>query len=228
MANEATLKELTDRALDYADMAGSDFPDPDRLTGYVNTGLSELHDLLVNTYEDYFLDIDTFVIVAGQETYALPDDYYKTIKLFYITSGRRFKIERWSLDEIDGYRQSPITGGDIQHFYVPQLKKLRLPGEKIEIAIPIGWEDFVALSAARKLLLREESDIGPVSQLLGEMRQRLINMSDPRDAGEVDAIADYYGRWEHARHLLRFDERYFKYRIMGNLIRIIEIEYLGV
>lgn len=228
MAQTATLKQLTDRALDYADMTGSEFPDPDRLIDYVNDGLAELHDILVNSFEDYFLERHTFTIAAGQEEYDLPADFYKLKKLWYVTSGRRFKIERFVLDQIDGYRQTPITGGTCELWYVPEFTPLQLPNEKVSIAVPVSWEDYAALYAAQRLLMREESDTAVVSMELEKTRQKIINNATPRDAGEAESIGEFYGRWEYARHLLRFDERYFKYRLMGNKLRIIEIEYLGI
>lgn len=228
MANTATLQELKNRALDYADMTASDFPDEARLTDYVNSGLSTLHDVLVNTYDDYFRKTTNITLVNGQEEYDLPSDFYKVLQPYFISSDRRFKIERFNLHELDGFRQSPLGVGTVEFWYVPTYKKLEQPQETVDTVLAPGWEDYVALHAAIRLLTREESDPSALMAERDATLRRIVDMAEPRDIGTPLTIGDYYGRWNNAQHIFRFEERYIRYRVMGNKIHFIEFEYLGL
>lgn len=226
MSSRATLKELRDRALDYADMTDSDFADTDRLNNYVNDGLAKLHDILVDSFEDYFRKVESITIVAGTETYDLPDDFYKVKKCYYLDSSRRFRVTRFNLDEIDGYRSSPLTGGSVELWYVPQFKKLENDDSEIEVALVTGWEDFVALHAAVRLGIKEETDVTELKNERADAYANIIKMCEPRDPGTPDCIADVSGRWDSGVNLLRIEDRY-KYRILANKIHFIEAEIFG-
>jgi hypothetical protein len=228
LTQQTTLAELKARALDYADMTGSGFPDSNRLVDYINAGLSELHDILVNSYEDYFRKSLTFAIVNNQEEYDLPDDFYKVLKVYYKSSDRRFKMERFQLDEIDGYRTSALSGGDVEFWYIPHYHKLSTDNESVNVAVPVGWEDFVALHAAIRLLAREESDPAPLMAERERQRQRIVESAEPRDAGTANTVGDFHGRWNNAQHIFRFEERYLRYRVLGQKIHLLEFEYLGL
>lgn len=231
MQSQVTLKELKARALDYADMTGSDYPEQDRLTDYINSGLSELHDMLASdSIGDYFRSEQTITLVSGTEAYALPADFYKAIGVYYVSTGRRFNIERWNPMDIDGYRTSPISGGTVHLWYVPQLQKFHYDSDEgavIGIPIPVGWEDFVALHAASRLLLKADLDPTGLQRERELQRRRITDAISPRDQFIPDAIGDWSDRWQDTRHLLRFDNRQFKYRIQGKNIYFIEVEWVG-
>lgn len=228
MANPATLRSLKDRALDYADMTGSGFPDESRLADYINSGLSELYDMLINAYEDYARKKTTIALTAGTEDYDLPSDFLKSRKLYYLSNGRRFNLRQYHLGEVSGYRTSPIFGGSVELWYIPQYAPLLSDEETISNVFPVGWEDFAALNAAVRLSIREESDPSALIQEREIQRQRIIESAEPRDVGESGAVADYYGRYNSAYQYFGFEERYFKYHILGQKISFIEFEYLGV
>lgn len=223
-----TLAQLRQRALDYADMTGSDFPDKSRVADYINAGLSELYDLLVNNYADEYVRRDTtFSVTSSSESYALPADFYKAIALYHQVSSRRHKIERWQPTEISGARTAPLSSGTVEMWYVPQPPTLASDKERIPVSIPTGWADFVALHAAVRLLIREESDPSALMAERDRQKARIIAMVSPRDNAEPDSIGDFYGRWDQGFSALAVEPSY-KYRIMGDRIYFIEVEYRGV
>lgn len=226
MANLVTLAELRDRALDYADMAGTGFPDLDRVTDYINAGLSDLHDILVNSYEDYFRSATNLALVSGTETYALPTDFYKVLEVFYLSQNRRYAIEKYERKEIDGFQTGPLRSATVELVYVPQLTKLAADTDQVSIAVPVGWEDYVALHAGARLLMREESDPAPLLLERDRLAAKFVDLADPRDVANQGATEDVYGRWNKAGAYFR-EERYLRYRIMGNNIHFIEFEHLG-
>jgi hypothetical protein len=228
MANPVTLADLRARALDYADMTGSTFPVTARVTDYVNDGLSALHDILIESYEDYLYKTGTVSVVSGTESYNLPTDFYKLLKCFYLSSNRRYTVKRFSLSDIDGYKSSPISSGTFELWYIPQFAVLSGDSDTVHVSVPIRWENFVALHAAIQLLNREESDSSALMREREAERARIISMAQPRDIGEQMTVEDHSGRWNGSRHFLAADEKSFMYRIMGDKIIFTQSELVGV
>lgn len=228
MSNKTTLKEIRDRALDYADMTDSGFAVTARVNDYINAGLSELHDILVNSDNEFYHKSANITLVSGTELYDLPDDATKINKVWYVNSDRRFKLENYHLDEVSGYRNSPIVAGTLELWYVPEFAKLKLDDQEVSTALHPGWEDFVALFAASRLLMREESDASAIVQEREIQRARIINAATPRDIGTAHQIGDYHGRWASAEQIFNHDERYLRYRLLGQQLSIIQFEYLGI
>ena len=228
MANSATLLDLRTRALDFADMTNSTVPVTDRVTDYVNDALAHLHDVLSNAHQDYFCEKTQFTMTAGQAEYPLPSDYYRTLAMYYRTSDRLYKVAKWNKDERDGYRDGPISSGTVDHWYIPQFEPLVNDGDVVDSVLPIGWERYVALKAAADLRMRQRTGSQEILTMADRELARIINMAEPRDEAQEDTIGEYYNRWHHKRHLFQAEERYFRYRILGDIIYIIEVEYLGI
>lgn len=66
-----SLATLTARARKRADMLGSPFMEDTDIAEIINEAWSELYDLLVTTYEDYFVLSETFPTVSGTDEYNL-------------------------------------------------------------------------------------------------------------------------------------------------------------
>jgi hypothetical protein len=231
MANGTTLSTLMARALDFANMTGVKAAKDGALIDYVNAGLSELHDMLVQASPEWFLSKKSYTITEGQEEYALPSDFYKEIKLWFsggTAEDRRYKIEKFMLDHIDGYKIGPLTNGTAEMWYAPMFTRLKDPDDKIMDLIPIGWEDYAAYHAAAQLLSREESDSSVIRQNKAELGNRILVMSAPRDMGEPDVIQDSSNRWSPlVRSLWAYEYRY-KYRILGNNVHFIDVRFQGI
>ena len=99
--------------------------------------------------------------------------------------------------------------------------------EVVPICIPVGWEDYVALFASIRRLVKEDMDAGQLRLELDKTEQRIIALASPRDMNEPDAVVDETNRWGGAYRSFT-DYKSFRYRILGNKIRFIEAEILGV
>ena len=218
------LQELRASALDYADMTSSTFPVTGRLDEYINTALGELQDELISSGGDYFLATTTVTLVAGTEAYALPVDFQRLKKAWYNTNGRRYKVRRWNYEESDAWTIGPVSAGTVDVWYNPFITALSGDTDTVEQVLPIGWDDYVALSAAVKLLLREESDHSGLKQLRDEKLAHIIRHATPRDDSEPESIADFGQRFSQA-HIVLPDYRDLRYRIEGSNIRFLELEY---
>lgn len=190
---------------------------------YVNAGLSELHDILVDSWSDYFRSTDSVTLVAGTETYALPSDFYRSLDVYYVDGNRRYKLRPFEKTEISGYKLGPGAGGTLTHEYVPQFAQLTTDGATVHVSVPIRWEDFVAVFAAHRLAMRQKDfDAAKMwAQELARLRARMDRHVAPRAANPHKAedvnnrwggtVFGYPGAWE----------RMF-YRVMGDNLHIVE------
>lgn len=224
MTNTATLSGLATQALDLADLTSSTSPVTARVYEYVNSALSELHDLLVCSFEQYLMSRTTVTLVSGTDYYSLPGDFLKSVKVYLLSNGDRYRLRRFELDEYEReedetglfavdnvdlryrilgsqiwFSPTPSAAGTVDLWYVPQFTPLTtsVPGtsDVIHVSVPVGWEEFVVLSAAAKLKIREESDASQLLMLKEQARQRIISAAGERDSGEPSRVSDTYGRW---------------------------------
>jgi hypothetical protein len=81
-----TESSLVSRVRQRADMESNNFVSDLEVQTYINAAISELHDLLVQTYgQDYYVSSDTFNTTANQDTYPIASstagpnitDFYK-------------------------------------------------------------------------------------------------------------------------------------------------------
>ena len=206
-------------------MTGSDFPDEDRVIGYANSGLSELHDLLAD--HEYFHSTASISLTSGTEEYQLPADFYKATRVWRVSNGRRYMLERFNLSQLDGYKTSgPASSDTAELWYAPQLRKLKRKKDKVVGVLPEGWEDYVSLHMAVQLLNKEEQSSDAMAAERERVKQRIIMHLEPRDMGIPDEIEDYYGRWSGG--VVDDDSRSLRYRVMGDKIHFVEFDFLGV
>jgi len=227
MASTATLGDLRARALDYADMTGSNFPVEARVNDYINSAASEFYDLLVDSYEDYFLSTQTITLVAGTGNYALPSDFYKAKRVYYLAGGRRFSIHPFNLEALDGAKTSPLTAGTCELWYVPEMQLMVNDSDTVSSIIPPmikGWPDYIALGAAIRLLIREESDPSALMAEKKMMQNRIISLAEPRDAGIPDSVQDIGHRWNDVGFAYDPGAFLMRYRIMGSNIKFIQYD----
>lgn len=226
--SRVTLGDLKTRALKYADMGDSEFPDDEHLSELVNLGLGELHDLVVNNNgEDYFRKSTNISVTSASESYALPSDFYKALSVFHLSNGRRFPLSKWNPLEIGGASTTPLSSGTIELHYIPVFSKLKSNKSLVNIVLPQTWEDFVALHAAVRILMEEESDHSALASEREAQRSRIVAMLSPRDVHEPESIADVSGRWQQGFYAVSTAPTY-KYRIQGMYLYVVEVEYRGV
>lgn len=227
MNSRITFGELKELALHQADMESSSFPTPARLTHLTNIALSKTRDLLINAFEDFWREKQTITLVSGQEEYDLPEGYYKTIKLFYVNGDRRYPLDRFTLDGISGYKRSPDTSGELEHWYIQEFVPLKSDESLIDWPVPQGWEDYASLLVAMRLRVKEETDDPQLKNELMEAKQHIIDMAETRDIGTQLAISDVYHRWGVGDQTFPEDGENLRYRVMGKKLIIVNFDYLG-
>lgn len=223
----ATLTQLKERALvraDFPALANVTFVTSGQLTDWVNMEGSKLHQLVINACEDYYLSTTTISLVSGTEAYALPADFLKALKVFWNAGGRRYVIERFMLEEVDGFSYSPVAGGSVELWYAPEYTNLVNDSDELGAAVAPGWEDYVVLGVSYRCLMKEHNVEAAqlIKQEQLEMEQRILGALPGRDLGKANRIADITGRHRTVNDLLFNEGRAIRYRIMGNYIRFLE------
>jgi len=222
----ATLADIRARVLDAVDHSGTSYHVANRVRDYINDGLSRLHDILINTFDDYSRATQSISLVSGTETYALPATYYKTIKVFYLNGGRRFAVSRFSLENIEGYKVGPLNAGSVEHWHTTCFVPLSGESDAVDANIQPGWEDYAAMHAAGRLMIRERQDPTPFFTERDRIGSMIEAMAATRTQ-EAIGISDVSRRWEVNQYAYERD-RVYMYRVMGQYIHFVELEYTGV
>lgn len=228
MFNDTTLKDLMTRALAYADFP-KDSLDADQekqLINDINDGLIELWEAMIDSHEELVHKVASDItLVASTEAYSLPTDFFKAIKVWYSANSRRYRVERFNLEEIDGYPK-PLTAGTVQLWYAPPFVRMKNKKATVPGVIPTGWENYGALFAASRLLIAEGTDPQAVMAERNRLMGRITQMVGGRDE-QPESIGDYYNRFDY-NPLRDSNTRVLRYRIMGASIYFIEVEQGGI
>jgi len=212
-----TLASLRTQARQRADMENSNFVTDSELNQYINSSIAELHDLFLSQPDsDYNVMQYTFSIVDNQDQYDLPADFYKLrgvdLALNQGASTRYLTLKPFNFNERNRnsdlpfnfiwgpalrYRLvgnkivfTPIPSGSysIQLWYVPLAQTLSADGDILNDLN--AFSEYVVVDAAIKMRLKEESDVTILEKMKSDMRARIIEMSQNRDAGASDTISD--------------------------------------
>ena len=219
-----TLLELRTRARQRSDMVNSGFISDSELNAYVNASYAELYDLLVSKHgEDYFVNQYNFTTTTNNETYALPDDFYKLegVDLQLDTSNNWVSLKRfefaernipqiWDIKFVDFIRYR-VFGNNIRFSPVPQSHQsirvwyVPLPDKLVKDTDSFsginGFEEYIVIDVAIKMLTKEESDVSTLMAEKAAMKQRIEVMAEARDEGQPSRVQDinslssnyYYG-----------------------------------
>lgn len=217
---KTTLGVLKQKSRQRADMENSQFISDSELVGLINDSITELYDILITTFEDYYLKDEIISVVHGQDEYALPDDFYKlagvdlritdseflTLKPFQFTERNTYNnsvIYASSQDanvrsryrligDVIKFIPAPSAGKDIKLWYHPSF--VDLVDDADEFNGINGYEELVILDVAMKMLQKEESDTTALERRYARTWERVTSTAHNRDAGESMRVGDVGGR----------------------------------
>lgn len=208
-----TEADLRTRARRRADMENSSFVTDAEIQDYLNSSIAELHDFMVKSYEDYFVSEQVYNVPLATGGVSLPDDFYKALGVDYSSGGVTSTLRAFSFSErniyntpvavidrlaqpmykIEGSKLKLIPTnsqtGSITLYYVPLPTQFSTTVTEIETVIP-GYEEFIVVATAIRMLMKEESDIGPLAAERQLLENRIIRALAPRDASGSFAIRD--------------------------------------
>lgn len=147
--NPLTLGQLMTKCRQRTDMVNSTFITDDELRGWANIALAELHDILVMSYEDYYVNTQDYTL-PGDNPATLPEDFYKVIGVDLSMDGSFggssvvYRMRPYSFQERNAYSNpiviasrstntfynvrgnevhfipNPTIGASVRMYYVPQ------------------------------------------------------------------------------------------------------------
>jgi len=208
-----TESDLRSRARRRADMENSTFVTDAEIQDYLNSSIAELHDFMVKSYEDYFVSEQVYNVPLATGGVNLPGDFYKALGVDYSSGGVTSTLRAFSFSERNIYN-TPVAvidrlaqpmykvegsklkliptnsqTGTITLYYVPLPTQFSGTVTEIETIIP-GYEEYVVVATAIRMLMKEESDIGPLAAERQQLEARIIRALTPRDASGSFAIRD--------------------------------------
>ena len=208
-----TESDLRTRARRRADMENSSFVSDAEIQDYLNSSISELHDFMVKSYEDYFVSEQAYSVPIATGGANLPDDFYKALGVDYESGGITSTLRAYSFSErnvyntpyavidrlaepmykVEGNKIKLIPNnsqsGSITLYYVPQATQFSSTVTEIENVIP-GFEEYVVVATAIRMLMKEESDVSALERERQQLASRIIRAITPRDASGSFAIRD--------------------------------------
>lgn len=202
-----------------ADMLHSQFISLPEANSYISNSYKALYDILAQKFGDEYFSSSTYTWTTQQnlQLYPLPPDFYKSTLVevslnpadptAWVTLKRFNKIQQnllnfpnvytyWGFTNLR-YRFTgnfleivPVTIGNqtLRMWYTPRSKIL-LQDTDILDGIS-GWEDYVVLDAARKMMLKQEQDTSEVVNEMAMIIARIESAAENRDVAEPDTVSD--------------------------------------
>lgn len=214
-----TLSELREQSRFRANQENSDFITDVELDTYINSSIAELHDILIQSYgSDFFLSEYDFTTVLNQDSYDLPVDFYKVMGVDAIVSDGQFhtiskfsfsdrRLGNFSTGWNDAYcthvryrvmgdkirfTPTPDNTYSVKLWYSPVATKL--VADTDELNDYNQYSEYVIVDAAIKMMLKEESDVSVLMAQKQELKRRIEEASQNRDASEPNQIVDVYNK----------------------------------
>lgn len=194
-------------------MSDSLFITDSELTSYINASIAELYDILVSRYSDYYTAETTATVAAGASTIPLPAGFYKLRGLDMLNNGNWITLRKFNFEDRNLYNNalpySRVWGPGVRYrvfgdnviltptdsaqgtyklYYIPAFTPLALDADTFDGIN--GWEEYVIVDAAIKMLQKEESDVSVFMVQKQKLLDRIEAMAAERDAGEPETITD--------------------------------------
>lgn len=215
-----TLADLRTLVRQRADMENSAFVTDTEANRYINDSVKELFELLVVTYgQEYFYTSVTKNTLAGQQSYAMPSDAFKLLRVDVRTADGYEPLRPWKFPasllgmptttrrapaRLPRYRWAgnalifePEPSGT--HWF--RIHYVQRPERMDDDTDPLAeflddWAEFIVLRAAIKCLAKEESDASELTTELTMLRAHIVTTAPPKDIGYAQTIVDE--RWRFA------------------------------
>lgn len=217
LTGKVSLAQLREQSMQRADLQNSQFVTVPEWNSYLNQSAFELYDLLVNTYEDYFITTPYMITTDGSTSqYTLPSDFYKLngVDLGLDANGNAWvPVNKFDFIKRNDYVfpsvtsnylgvfnaryrlvgntlmfiPTPSAGQVIRVWYTPRMKQLLADTDVLDGVD--GWTEYVIVDAAIKALQKEESDVSVLAAEKAMLRQRIEESAMNRDAGQPDTIS---------------------------------------
>ena len=219
-----TLAQLRLQSRQRADKVNSGYILDSELNQYINNSITELYDLLVGAYgDDYYASTYVLNVNNTDTVYSLPTDFYKLLGIdLYINPSRFITLKPFQFNERGRYQDgsnwaaivaiqgpryhlknnsiefnpSPPGSYKMNMYYVPYCPELVADTDTFDGIN--GWEEYVVVDAAIKMLQKEESDVSVLMLQKKALMERINTMAENRDVGHSFVVNDVQRDWNDA------------------------------
>lgn len=221
-----TVAEIFRRARKKADMTYSGFFSDQDMFDLLNSSYTELYDLLVQAFQNYYAADPPFVfnLVPGQSKYDLPSDFYKMITCEEILSPTQsviiFPFNELERNSVVSTDTGNIPATEIRIRYIPAPPVFSDLAEEIDGVS--GWDDLIVTDMAIAMLEAEESPTDALQARKNRLIDRIKGISPNRDVTIPGTVTDV------TAYSLGLVQNTLQYRFYGNQIEFLAMTYLGV
>jgi hypothetical protein len=190
------------------------------LTPFLNSGIAEVHDLVVRHAPDMLVMSSDLTTAANVATVALPARFYKGRRVDLVEGASSARLRSFELDEETYLDEStawdagtgsgrprymyqagnlrlvptPTSAMTIRVWYVPHATKLESPDDTYTGVN--GFEDLVYEHALRLCKARERMDTTGHDSAIQRLEKRLLYALEARDQSEPEYLPDLSrGSW---------------------------------
>lgn len=217
-----TIAEIKKQARTRADMRNSSFVSDTELLVLINEAYTEMYDLLVSAFENYYTQTYSFAVSSASQSYAMPSDFYKIIGVdFEVSLGQYITLHPYrELDRNGSFTSiGNIPTGNIKLRYVPIPQVFTADTDTIDGVA--GWEALLVTDVAIMMLDQEEANTDRLELRRKRIYTRITQMSQNRDIGMPATISDVYSS------IIPRIFSALRYRLYGNNMEFISTEFTG-
>lgn len=164
----------------------------------------------------------TINLTSGTSSYALPDDFYKSITVD-LQNGSSWET-LFPYNELERnstlVTSSTIPNATVRFRYIPAPAVFDSDADEIDGRA--GWEALLITDVAIMMLDKEESDTSALEKRRMRLMDRITSMAQNRDVTMAGSITD----------VTVYDNATIKdalrYRFYGDQVEFINIQYIGV
>jgi hypothetical protein len=170
--------------------------------------------------QEYFYSTQSLATVNGTQSYSLPSTFYQMLGVDVdLGGGEYMSIRPYNFHERNAHMlgfgwgypdgvQYRIMGSKIYFIpvptavenvllhYIPYPTSLSADGDTFDGIN--GWEEYVVVDCAAKMLEKEESNADHLYKRKAELQQRIQGMASRRDAGFPERVVDIHANtWRY-------------------------------
>jgi len=217
-----TFTSLLAGTKSLADMSNSSFISDTEWTRWLNDGMNRLYDLMVSTDADYFESEATITTVLGQETYDMPERFYKLLAIDVEAGGDYYRLFRYNRADRNvtlksGYRPT-VTPVRLTWYRLVGDQRIRVHPAPEQVAtlriryVPFPqplvqdaqeslpdprmehWGRYIRLFAAIQAKRKEDSNVGDWMAELKQMEREIREAAEQRDAHQPERVVEAHRR----------------------------------
>lgn len=177
------------------------------VTRAINQSIKAWRDLLIENEGQDFFTTTASLTMTGTGSVALTAAAYQVLSVAVLENGTRRVLRPYSQAEspawygtggtdVQRYRilganlyYLPQTStGTLELVYVPFFTDLSADGDTVEVYN--GWEEWIVLDAAMKLLEKEQTDTSQLMMRRDATERRLVSQANFRDRGMPECVSD--------------------------------------